>query len=590
MREKKYANILDDFPETVVQDIKEEIQELEENEEKLSMTRELKFKELQDGIDKETFIEEENVSIDVKENDESLLDDEPVIREVDLSLSKKEMKKQLKEEKKAKKKAQYDLYLTSSFKPLRNRFKLRKVFKVLFKIIFTLGLLIAVAYFLILPIYNKYLASKPKAIFEYSIDYIADELTKFVDENFYENNYKSADVNFMIDSSVSDELGLFGKYYGLKMGFEDNDSETIIYTKDPVTKEVFSYSTVFIDDKEYNLFSHTDNILFSTNKELDFELTKEKTLNKEDLLYLIEKERKVIKKLLDDKYISSHKDEIELDNESMAVVRNSFTLNCDSYNQLMKKYNELLSEDDKYIDLLAQMLGVDENDIVSEFLTFEEELNEDYSLVFNIYTVKGNEVVGFDVEENGFRVLYLYFDEENFDLHLNLSDNECSDGKDCAIENSVVIDLIGDKKDDYTEVEVKYNYVEVATLKVKSITSEKIDFDFEFDYDDFELDGSFLFDFNVKDMKYKLLVDVDVEEENYSFEVNLDYDNEFKITDIDQSKVISYTDKRFENEMIEFYSVLEDKNQLEAFDTWFNAIVSVLNGKEIDLDDLEISI
>lgn len=590
MREKKYANILDDFPEDVVQEIKEEIHELEDVEEKLSMTRELKFKELQDGIDNEQKIENDEVVSTLDTNDE-LIDDEPIIREVDLSLSKKEMKKQFKEEKKAKKKAQEDLYLTSSFKPLRNRFRLKKVFKVLFSLIFTIGILTSVAYFLILPLYNKYLASKPRAIFEHSIDYVAEELTKMVSENYFDNNiYKAADVNFMIDSSVNDELGLFGKYYGLKMGFEGNDSETVIYTKDPVTNEIFSYSTVFVDDKEYNLFSHTDNILFSSNEKLDFELVEgDSSISKEDLLYLIEKEQKVIKELLEDKYISSHKDEIEIDGESKTVIRNSFTLDSDSYNQVMKKYTELLSKDDKFIAILVDALSINKDEVISEFLSFDEVNDEDYSLVFNIYTIKGNKVVGFDVEEKGFRILYLYFNEENFDLHLNLSDDECSEGKDCSIENSVVIDLIGDKKDDYTEVEVKYNYVEVATLKVREFSLDKMDCDFEIDFADVELDGSLMLDMNSKDMKYKVVFDFDIDNENFAFEINLDYDNEFKITEIDESKVIPYTDKKLEKEMIEFYSVLEEKGHLEAFDTWFNAIVTVLNGEELDMSDFEIA-
>ena len=50
MREKKYANILDDQEEIKTSEIS--------NEEKLSMTRELKFKELQDAIDKDSELKE----------------------------------------------------------------------------------------------------------------------------------------------------------------------------------------------------------------------------------------------------------------------------------------------------------------------------------------------------------------------------------------------------------------------------------------------------------------------------------------------------------------------------------------------------
>ena len=111
MREKKFANILDDYPEEVVEEIKEETQE------KLSMTRELKFKELQDKIDEEDIVSSVTEEVKLEEIDTPE-------ETITLELSKKELKQKAKEEKKERKAMQEDLYLTSSFKPLRKRFKL----------------------------------------------------------------------------------------------------------------------------------------------------------------------------------------------------------------------------------------------------------------------------------------------------------------------------------------------------------------------------------------------------------------------------------------------------------------------------------
>ena len=139
MREKKFANILDDYPEEVVEEIKEETQE------KLSMTRELKFKELQDKIDEEDIVSSVTEEVKLEEIDTP---DETIT----LELSKKELKQKAKEEKKERKAMQEDLYLTSSFKPLRKRFKLNKLFKFIFTLLLIIGALGALGYFVVWPL------------------------------------------------------------------------------------------------------------------------------------------------------------------------------------------------------------------------------------------------------------------------------------------------------------------------------------------------------------------------------------------------------------------------------------------------------
>ena len=168
-----------------------------EKEEKLSMTRELKFKELQDRIDEEEsdkMIEEaikkskkkvstKDITSELEQEIDEMLEVETKKRgrrkkvevdsidEFDLLLEKNN-KKQEKNVKITKVTPEEDLYLTSSFKPLKKRLRAGKIFKFLFKLIFTIGVFGAFIYFVLLPLYKMLEDSKPRAIFENTLDYI----------------------------------------------------------------------------------------------------------------------------------------------------------------------------------------------------------------------------------------------------------------------------------------------------------------------------------------------------------------------------------------------------------------------------------
>ena len=141
MREKKYANVLnDDF--SVIEESK-----IADNEEKLSMTRELKFKDLQESIDnsrsKENIV---NGATDLGDTEEVVLSikDYNEIRD-----NEKDIEDELNDEKK--KENNEDIYLTTSFKPFKKRFKLRKVFKFIFMLLLIVLIFVSLFFFIILP-------------------------------------------------------------------------------------------------------------------------------------------------------------------------------------------------------------------------------------------------------------------------------------------------------------------------------------------------------------------------------------------------------------------------------------------------------
>lgn len=579
MREKKFANILDDYPEEVVEEIKEETQE------KLSMTRELKFKELQDKIDEEDIVSSVTEEVKLEEIDTPE-------ETITLELSKKELKQKAKEEKKERKAMQEDLYLTSSFKPLRKRFKLNKLFKFIFTLLLIIGVLGALGYFVIWPLYNKYMDSKPKAIFEHAIDYIADTAYNTIDSNWsYTDDFSGLEFGLMIESD--EDVDYANTYYGFNFGFNDTQAEEYIYIKNPETNEEYGISLLVDNDMMYYKTTLSDIFYGEENdSEINFGLYDEEgeqiSISKEEIKYFIDTERNTIKKLLLDEYIESETDEIEIDGKTIDVTKNSYTLNGEDFEVISDKYKDILLKDKKYLEIFAKIAGISVEEVKEEYFeNVDTEADEDYTLSFNIYTIKGNKVVGFDIEENGFRILYLYYNEDEFDFHLNLTtDEDCLEGRDCVMSNMMVLDLKGTYKDDYTEVVVEYNEDEVATLDIREFSFEKIDLDYDIDYMDFELEGTLKLDLDTDKHEYKaeVLVDIDGIEMNIVFDLKLK--DEFKLEEINPEKVEEYTEKKFNDEVENFYYALDEVGLVEEFDLWFETFMGSFD--DGTLGDVEI--
>ena len=154
------------------------------------MTRELKFKELHESEVEDIEVEE---VVDTSELDLTLekevvsVDD---VKEETAEIKTDEVKESTEnlpvvEESKGKKKDKVsdELYLTSSFKPLRKRMGLGKVFKFLISLLLIVGIGFSLVFFLIIPIYNKFISSKPKAIFDNSINYVGEQI-KIINDLF----------------------------------------------------------------------------------------------------------------------------------------------------------------------------------------------------------------------------------------------------------------------------------------------------------------------------------------------------------------------------------------------------------------------
>ena len=260
MREKKYADILKKYEEL-------------ENEEKMSLTREIKFKDLQESMDIEDASkseikkekrenaskksQEKEIKTD-KVNDKLKIEDEvEEIREAEDNKRKELKIKEAKNEKNEpdNKEIDDDIYLTTSFKPLKKRISFSKIMKKAIIFIVIILVIGSVGYFVGMPIYIKYINSRPKIIFDKTVEYVSDEMINVINDYNLGNNSLFADVNFVVDNNGETREETFG----YSLGVESKRYENSLYLgKDSNSYEINEF---FNDGDSYTNFSTSDKYL-----------------------------------------------------------------------------------------------------------------------------------------------------------------------------------------------------------------------------------------------------------------------------------------------------------------------------------------
>lgn len=636
MREKKYAKVLEEYEEKLkkyrtIEEAEEELEE-SENEEKLSATRELKFKELQEAIDNEAaddavdedIADEDEVSntaevnLDTSEIDMSIedeLDEDPLekINEISIDYDEEdekdekessEKKKEVKEDKDDEIKIEKvsgksdldDLYLTTSFKPFRKRFKFSSFFVKLIVFLIILGGLFVLGYFVIYPALDKYVFNTPRRVFESTIDYIAETVSNDVSIYQDDMNTYSLGIKLDVDTDIKG-LELLSEYdYNINMGmdFKRNIMAYDFY----ISKgdDIAGYEAYFENKHSYMKLLPSEQYMYlgeDKNEMGDWDFVQSLTylqlLFGEDFKYAVNKEAEIYKELLDDNYLSKEKDEITIDGKTVKVNRNTFKLDQKVAIELEKKYYKLVREDKRLLEYLAalnDMTSSDYEDYIDN-LTIDSNYDKDFAASYNIYTIKGNEVIGFDYEENGFRMIYYYRNGNEFEFYINLTeDTECISGGDCIDSNKMVIQLLGEEKDNETEVTIKYNNHNVGTIYIKESNDNKLYLEYEISYQGFSADGSLL----LSKADTKETMEFKLNTTDYYINVKIDSESTVNanIKELKDYGYLEYSDKVAEEQLkayldqfdeIGFGDILEDL--LSGLQTPVSKVETVNN----DVDD-----
>lgn len=592
-----------------------------ETEEKLSMTRELKFKELQDKIDEEEAdrIVEEAIQKSKRKNSNNSVTSElekeiDEIIEVETKKGRKKKKVEVSDEEisellgetkkeeivpekektneeeiKIKKvNIEEDLYLTSSFKPLKKRFKFSKLVKFLLKLIITLGILGAFVYFILFPLYKMIESSKPKAIFDNSLDYVQEQIYTFIDTNMeLDEEVFSFETIVDIDSNIKDmEIvtdNSFIMTYGIDAKNKKFENGLYVENKDKV-RHGFTY--VEHNTSIYSKYSTSDTVMYEGEVEPGdelFTIEEDSTLlTTDEYKYYVDKIVKTLKEVIDEEDLTATREELTVDGFSVDAVRNSLELDKKKLLKLEKEISTILLKDEKFLEIEAVITDTSLEEVKDNYKT-ESTYEDDYVLSINIYTTKGYQFVGFDIEENGFRNIYFYTLENKFEAHLNLSeDEECLTGGDCVADARIVIDLIGTTKGNTTKVDIFLNDDDIGSLEVLEFSVNKIDLDYDVILQDIRYEGDFYYEFDKDDKSVEIGASVEFSDEYLRLDFLLTFDTMKDIGLIDKDKVVPYSDKVSKQQVNEFYSVTDKLNMSDSYDLYIEVLSMISTLTEED--------
>lgn len=561
-RAEKYANIQDKYKEKEV-------------EEKLSTTREIKFKDVQE---KEPNYED-TAPISLEEYEEITKSMKVVSNETkeeekeNVSLEKhddEERNSKPDEEKKDE-----DIYLTSSFKPFRKKFRLKKVFRVLFTLFFLVGIGFAIYFFLVKPGLEFLKNVQPIQIYYNSIDSVADYILNSMEEDAGTNKY-SGDFDIEFKSNIEGYKEISNYTYGFSYGLDlkNKSAEDIFYVK--YNNQKFGNYVYFKDDKTYIKYSNSEDIydistVAKTEDDVVYQLFNSimdelegQSVN--DYRVVVDEFRNILKESITKDMVKASPDTIEVNGKSIKVIKNTISLDRKGLEDFDKKICDKVLENDNFLKSFMKVTGFTKEEVIEYFL--DNDYKDDESLIVNIYTIKGTKFAGFDIESNGFRDYYVYLDNKDFEAHFNFTDEDakCDKKEDCALDNQEIYDVVGKEKDNVLNVDIDYNKKEFAHLKIRTMNENKIDLHYELIEDKEIYSGDILF---IKgDNSYHLDISFQNGSEYLNMNVNYSYSYKKDVAVFNEDKIVPYSKSAMDTASKAMAEDLDKNGILEGYLIW----------------------
>lgn len=546
----------------------------EEINDSLSLTREMKFRDLQEKIDQENKEPTREIrfhNIEKKKEELKRLEEEKLLKTDDLFLDLDIPKKE-------------DEIRIEQIKVASNNQKNSKKPKLIWRLLVNLicfAFIFIISYMFFYPFVLNNFFTTPKMVFDSTIDYVADY---FLENIKYDNsNIVYQDINFKIDSNIEDLSSITNYNYGISFGYDLDKkvSEQMIYVKDNQEK----YGSIIYekDNKKYLGYTNTNKILEIADSENDnnYEEIAEsqkkfETLFNGTLTYIVDKERDILKDLIKEDNLTRVSDTIEVNGEFVKVNKNTLSLDKKEYKEFKNNHKEKVLSDEKYVECLMDILDLTKEEL-EEYLKIQE---KEETLVINIYTNSINKIVGIDIEEDGFRTLYYYSDNNgNFNAYIDLSDNICLPNNDCNVSEQDIYEFSGTNNKVSANINIKLNHKDIGSIDLKKISSSKIEFDYNINIEENTLSGEVLF------LKEKNSINLDFtlknEEEYFNINLNVEQKNDVNIADFTDKEIVAFTNYELQEDFINY---LKDNNLLDAY----NNIASMFMGFELEEQEQEV--
>lgn len=447
---------------------------------------------------------------------------------------------------------------------------------------FNLGILIIpaiVVVLLIVGIVAKIATSSPKAVFTSSINSVYKDVSKYLKKADKLNEtfdikekalYVKGDVK--LSTNVEDITDELGELKDLKVSFEgglDLKHEELLggFTVDG-DKESIGGTVYVTDSMAYLKTTFLDEIYKTELDDFDFgevleeyeEATKDIDVDPETYDYLVKTVKNAVVKSLDKKSMEKSKGSFEVDGKTVKATKVSYVFTKSSTKELINKVVDILLEDDKFIDKLADCTGMEKGDIkdaLKEVKSSAKDIDFDKEIRLNLYT-KGlfNNVVGMSLE---------YSDKEYVTVFKNGKTTEMIfDNHDKSDQMKVVVTAVEGKKE--TEVTIKMNKEKLGTLTIRELSEEVIDLDFNVEAAGEKVKGTIYFTEkqkkNVISGEYKFKLSKD--EEYVELSGNYSIEAQDKLEGFKTSDAVSFEDADEEAIADKLKEVIEKDEKLNV--------------------------
>lgn len=559
-RAEKYKNILDD-------------DNVNNDNLNLSSTRIIKYKDIHEEIDdiekeptREIRVRKQSINIEEEKEKLRLQKQETFMKKGDLFLDLLNKKEQ---ELKKKEIDDNVTFTKIDLKKINNDDSMKKINgessdndyeieingnskNVLFVLLILLILIIVLVIFFVYPIVNSMFLTDSKDVYDNYIDLVSDFVINEFDSSKYDSY--SALYSYNIDSNL--DMYKDNNSYSYFIGKDDNNYINSVTLDDNSNK----YSINYINGNNKYYISYNDNKnLYNISNEAKYSdvfdnIDKNNKLFHDGINVLINGERDILKNIITSDYLKRSKDNIMINNKNYSVFKNNLSLTGEEYLELVNKnINSILNNKDM-VSELETLYKDNINNILNNLFNVND-INNDDKYEFNIYTNYRNKLVGFDIEKNGFRTFYLYFDKNyNFAIYLNLNDFRI-DGLCDSIDCNKSYEFKGKSDHDKINVEVFSNNNSIGKIVINSFNINSVNMEYELIIDNVNYHGKFNYvyvndkrsleyDLFYNDMYYKL---------NKSYAIDTSYKldlNEYNITNYDNNDNVIV---EFNNDYLKYY-------------------------------------
>ena len=425
------------------------------------------------------------------------------------------------------------------------------------------------SYFVFYPLLISKVLNKPKDVFQTVINKNANNITSFVDRNIHDKSIY--DIKTTFDSNIDIFKPYSGYTYGLNFGFDPN-KEAIQGGFSILNNGVGHSANAYMKDgKKYIRLSTNRKLIYVgdiTEKELQeiikgIDLNKviknAKNVNAKEINYLVNKLSKDLINSIDNAKLEKTEGSLNINGKKVKVFENKYNVNQTTAIASAQFILKSITEDKKSLEVLSTLVNIDKSDLEKNLKDTIDKLGkikveDDTYVTFIVYTKMGFKpiILGYRFTVSDFSIDASYIKHSDYlNAKLVLSEHNKETNKD----ESSSFEIVGNTNSGKTNLIIKVNDKEIASIEVREWTLKKKDLRYVINIDEEkQLVGKIILttDNDKETGKRKLVFSMEMGEEFISFDMDILIDWTSDVSNINTNDTITLSDDELNNAIESF--------------------------------------